>query len=391
MGRKLRILLIEDDEKIHKLVREALPEDEFELRMALETRAGLHEVLRFSPDLILLDYILPEISGMDAIRELKSHQLSKNIPVVVISSGGNQNVIESFYQLGAIDFINKPLIPRILREKIRSLSTNMRLLQRSTARANGNIIGFFGVKGGVGTSTVATNSALFLAKAVEEDGSSVLLMDASKFSSPIRHFFEVNEGTSLCNLMREHPFDLDRDYLYEVLISVSDNLFLLPSAEKLGHLELGQVEDFAVVMHILASAFDYIIVDMDMSLSDSNLWLFENAGTLLLVTNTTRSSLQNLHDTVETLLRIGIDRSKLGLVLNGYDRGEKVDEEELMKFVGVPCLGSFRSYPDKYHDAEESRMPVVAVTRSPAIAEYKKFVDTLLDLSPVPVAEPALY
>ena len=163
MGRKLRILLIEDDEKIHKLVREALPEDEFELRMAVETRAGLHEVLRFSPDLILLDYILPEISGMDAIRELKSHQLSKNIPVVVISTGGNQNVIESFYKLGAIDFINKPLIPRILREKIRSLSSNMRLLQQGTARANGNIIGFFGVKGGVGTSTVATNSALLLA------------------------------------------------------------------------------------------------------------------------------------------------------------------------------------------------------------------------------------
>lgn len=391
MGRKLRILLIEDDEKIHKLVREALPEDEFELRMAVETRAGLHEVLRFSPDLILLDYILPEISGMDAIRELKSHQLSKNIPVVVISSGGNQNVIESFYQLGAIDFISKPLIPRILREKIRSLSSNMRLLQQGSARANGNIIGLFGVKGGVGTSTVATNSALLLAKAVEEEGRSVLLMDASKFSSPIRYFFEVRESTSLCNLMREHPFDLDRDYLYEVLINVSDNLFLLPSAEKLGHLELGQVEDFAVVMHILASAFDYIIVDMDMSFSDSNLWLFENAGTLLLVTNTTRSSLQNLHDTVETLLRIGIDRGKLGLVLNGYDRGERVNEEELMRFVGIPCLGSFRGYPEKYHDAEESRMPVVAVTRSPAIAEYKEFVDTLLDLSPVPVAEPAMY
>jgi Flp pilus assembly CpaE family ATPase len=386
MSRKLKILLIDDDEKTHKVVRETLPEDEFELRTSYETHAGMGEVLKFIPDLILLDYILPEISGMDALRELKSHQLTKNIPVVVMSSAGNQSIIESFYQLGAIDFVNKPLVPRILREKIRSLASNMRLLQKNVATSVGNITGFFGVKGGVGTSTVAANSALLLAKALEDDGKSVLLMDANKFSSAISNFFDVSDGVSLCNLMKEHPFDLDQDYLFEILTRVSDNFYLLPSASKLGHFELGRVDDFAVVIHILSGAFDNIIVDMDMSFGDSNLWLLENVNTLMLVTNGARSSLQNLHETVETLLRIGIDKGKLGLVHNMYDKSDKIDEDGLMRFVGVPRLGVFRNYPDKYRDAEEGRMPVVALTRSPTTAEYKKFVDILIELSPVPVA-----
>jgi len=390
MDRKLKILLIDDDEKIHEVVRDTLPDDEFELETALESREGLHEVLRFSPDLILLDYILPEISGMDALRELKSHKLTKKIPVLVLSSAGNQDIVESFYQLGAIDFIDKPIIPRILREKIRSLSTNMDLLQRNINRAGGNIVGFFGAKGGVGTSTVATNSGLLLSKMADDEERTVLLMDVDKFSSSLRYSFDVRSGATLFDLMQEHPFDLDGEYMLQSLTSVSDNLSVMPSSNKLGQLEQGNVDDFAVVMQIVTTCFDHVIVDMDNSFSDINLWLFEHAANIMIVTTTARSSLQNLHGTVETLLRIGIDRNKLGLVLNRFDPRDKINEDELLKFVGIPCLGTFRNHPEKYIEAEENSIPIAALTRSPATAEYKKFAEVLIDLAPSAVIEAAL-
>ena len=381
MDRKLRVLLIDDDEKIHEVVRETLLDEEFELRTALESREGLQEVLRFNPDLILLDYILPEISGMDALRELKAHRLTKNIPVVIMSSAGNPDIIESFYQLGAIDFIDKPITPRILREKIRSLSTNMNLLQRSINGASGNIIGFFGVKGGVGASTVATNSGLLLSKMADEEKRNVLLMDVSKFASSLRFLFDVKGGATLFDLMQEHPFDLDVDYMLKSLMHVSDSLSVMPSSDRLGQLEQGNVDDFAVVMQVVTNCYDLVIVDMDNSFSDTNLWLFEHAANIMIVTSTSRSSLQNLHGTVETLLRIGIDQNKLGLVLNRFDPRDKITKDELLKFVGVPCLGTFRNHPEKYREAEENNILIATLTRSPATAEYKKFVEVLIDLA----------
>jgi pilus assembly protein CpaE len=389
MARKLRVLLIDDDEEVYKIVRGTLTADEFITRAERDTRTGLREVLRFYPDLILLDYILPEVSGLDALKELKSHHLTKEIPVVVLSTASSHDVVESFYQLGAIDFINKPIIPRILREKIRSLAGNLHLIERSPQPVAGHLIGFLGVKGGTGTSTVAVNTAILLAKAVADEGQRVLLLDTNGFNSSIRYTFDVKEGASLFNLLNEHPFDLDEDYLLSTLTQVTESFYLLPSAEKMGQFEMVREDDFSVLMYILSNYFDYIIVDMDRSFSDANLFILENADSVMLVTNTTRPSLQNLHETVETLRRIGIEKSKLALVLNGFERGEKINGEELRRFVGVPCLGTFRNYPDKYMAAEESRLPATAVPRSPAIAEYNSFVKTILDMSRAQVAEPA--
>jgi pilus assembly protein CpaE len=387
MKRKIRVLLIDDDEKVHDIVRETLTRDEFEFKAEQDTRTGLREVLRFKPDLLILDYILPEVSGMDALKELKSHQLTKEIPVLALSTADSPSVIESFYQLGAIDYITKPIVPRLLREKIRSLAGNLHLIERSNLPAAGHLVGFLGVKGGVGTSTVATSTALFLAQAVEDEGRKVLLLDTNGFSSSIRFFFDVKETASLYNLLREHPFDLDEDYLLGVLTQVADNLYLLPSSERMGQFEMVRDDDFSVVMYILLNYFDYVLVDMDRSFSDANLFILENAETLMLITNTTRPSLQNLHETVETLRRIGIDRNKLALALNGFERGDKITGDELLKFVGVPCLATFRNYPDKYMAAEESRIPAAAMPRSPVTGEYRDFVETIIELTGSEVPE----
>ncbi len=381
MDRKLRVLVIDDDEEVQRTIRDTLPKEEFELKGELEIYAGLREVLRFNPDLLILDYILPEQSGMDALKELKSHHLTKDLPVLVLSSAGNPGVIESFYQLGAMDFISKPIVPRILREKIRSLAENMHLKERPRRHATGEIIGFLGVKGGVGTSTVAANTALLLAQEIASDGKKVLLVDTSSFYSSLKSMFEIKDGRSMFTLIQEHPFDLDKDYLFQRLTQVTDNFYLLPSVEKMGQFETVREEDFSVVMYILANHFDYIFIDMDRSFSDANLFILENADSIMLVTNTTRPSLQNLHDTVETFMRIGIDRGKLGLVLNGFERGEKIKGEELLRFVGVASLVTFKSLPEKYRPAEESRIPAAAVPRSPVTAEYRSFVETILEIS----------
>ena len=383
MSRKIKVLLIDDDEKVHEIVRQTLPEEDFDLRMEKETLPGLREVLRFRPDLILLDYILPEISGMDALRELKGHALTKDMPVIIMSSANNPEIIEGFYHLGAIDYINKPIVPRILREKIRSIIGNLKIIERGVnEEIRTHLVGLFGVKGGVGTSTIAANVALFLAQSSADENRKVLLIDNNCYYSSAKFFFDIKKGDSLYSLLEENPFDLDEDYIFQRLTQVTENFYVLPSIEKMGQFELVHEEEFSAVMHILSTHFDYILIDMDHSFSESNLFIFEHAENVILVTNTTIHSLQNLHDTIATLTRVGIDKNKLAFILNEVDRGDKINVDDLVKFIGIICLSGLRKYPEKYLAAEENRIPVSAIPRSPVALEYKKLVESIIQMSP---------
>jgi pilus assembly protein CpaE len=320
---------------------------------------------------------------MDALREMKSHSLTKDIPVIVMSTANNPEIIEGFYQLGAIDFINKPIVPRILREKIRSIIGNLKILERTANQDfNTHLIGLFGVKGGVGTSTIAANTALSLAQSIADENKKVLLIDNHCYYSSTKFFFDVKKSDCLYQLLEENPFDLDEDFLFQRLTQVNDNLYVMPSIEKMGQFELVQEEEFSAVMHVLSTHFDYILVDMDHSFSESNMFIFEYAETCVLITNTSIHSLQNLHDTISTLSRIGIDKNKLFFILNQVERNEKMNVDELVKYIGVVCLGTFRKYPEKYLAAEENRVPVAALPRSPVAPEYNKLVQAIIEMSP---------
>ncbi len=383
MTRQIKVLSIDDDQDVHDTINETLKGDEFEARNALSAREGLREVLRFQPDIILLDYVMPDVNGYDTIKELKTHNLTRDIPVIVLSSSNDPTVIEGFYQLEAIDFISKPIAPRLLRKKIRSIVMNLKLLDKTPMlSSHSSVIGFFGVKGGVGTSTIAANTALFLAQSLADEGRNVLMLDNNCYYSTTKFTFNVKNRESLFSLLSENPFDLDETTIFERLTRITDNLYVLPSISKMGEFELVREDDFSAILQILAMHFDFIIVDMDRSFSESNLYIFENANAVMLVTNTTGHSLQNMHDTINTLKRIGIQTDKLALVLNMVDKNEKIDEDGLTRYTGVPCVGNFKNLPEKYSLAEENRIPISAIPRSPVAQEYMKLTEAIIDLAP---------
>lgn len=87
---KKKILLIEDDRDLADLYEEVLSEN-YEIKVAFDGKAGL-EMAKNSPDLILLDILLPEVNGFELLKNLKTSQETKKIPVVVLTNLGSKNV-----------------------------------------------------------------------------------------------------------------------------------------------------------------------------------------------------------------------------------------------------------------------------------------------------------
>ncbi|MBI2450803.1 MAG: response regulator [Parcubacteria group bacterium] len=102
-----KILLIEDDEILSRVMAEELIEAGFEVSKAYDGESGLEMARSKKPDAVFLDLLLPKKSGFEVLKELKSAPGTNAIPVIIISMLGADEDIKKGLQLGAIDYIVK--------------------------------------------------------------------------------------------------------------------------------------------------------------------------------------------------------------------------------------------------------------------------------------------
>ncbi len=101
-----KVLLIEDEFYIRELYKNVLNEANIEVDCALDGEEGI-EKAKLKPALILLDIMLPVTNGIDVLRKLKAEKETKDIPVVLISNLGQEEVIKKTLELGAVGYFMK--------------------------------------------------------------------------------------------------------------------------------------------------------------------------------------------------------------------------------------------------------------------------------------------
>ncbi len=102
-----KVLIIEDDDFLRSLAVTKLEKDGFVVSMAGNGQEGLAQVASNIPDLIILDLMLPIMSGFDVLKTLKADDTTKHIKVIVFSNLGEESDIKTCLDLGANDYLVK--------------------------------------------------------------------------------------------------------------------------------------------------------------------------------------------------------------------------------------------------------------------------------------------
>lgn len=159
-----KVLIVDDDEIIRTLLRHTLGGEAYVLLEARDGRQALEVVAREMPDLILLDVMMPELDGMQVLRQLKSDERTCGIPVIIVTALTGEADVAASLEEGAIDHISKPFSELIVRTRVRAALRNRAASAAgdgtTPAPKRGRVIGFAGIKGGVGVTTAAVNTAL---------------------------------------------------------------------------------------------------------------------------------------------------------------------------------------------------------------------------------------
>jgi DNA-binding response OmpR family regulator len=113
-----RILIVDDEASIHEVARAYLERDGFIVYSAHDGREGLELALTKRPALIVLDLMLPDVSGEDVCREVRSRS---DVPILMLTAKSSEDQRVAGLQLGADDYLVKPFSPRELVARIKAI------------------------------------------------------------------------------------------------------------------------------------------------------------------------------------------------------------------------------------------------------------------------------
>ena len=126
-----KILLVEDELAIREMMKFAFYKSDFILLEAEDAEQAQVMIMQEHPDLILLDWMLPGISGLELAQRLKKDTASKEIPIIMLTARGEENDRVRGLDAGADDYVTKPFSPRELMARIKAV------LRRSTPDQDG--------------------------------------------------------------------------------------------------------------------------------------------------------------------------------------------------------------------------------------------------------------
>ncbi|MBQ6016008.1 MAG: response regulator [Bacteroidales bacterium] len=122
---KYNVLAVDDVPLNLLLVEKMLSKFKFRIRKAANGRIALEEIAKERPDLILLDLMMPEVDGFEVLRQVRENPETAGIRIVILSALNSTEDIVKGYQLGANDFITKPII---IEKLVNCVATQLQLL-----------------------------------------------------------------------------------------------------------------------------------------------------------------------------------------------------------------------------------------------------------------------
>jgi len=115
------ILIVDDEKDLLDLLKYNLEVSGYEVMEAETGRDGLYLAEKNSPDLIVLDVMLPDLLGFEILRRLRAKEKTRDVPIIMLTARGEESDVLVGFELGASDYVTKPFSPRELVARVRAV------------------------------------------------------------------------------------------------------------------------------------------------------------------------------------------------------------------------------------------------------------------------------
>lgn len=174
-----RIFVIDDDEQLLRMVGMMLERGGHTISLINDPVIGLQQIKADKPDLLVLDVMMPNMSGHDLAREIRLNKDIEDLPILILTARSQEIDRATALKSGASDYLSKPVTSQELIERVDALLAK---LNGQSSGTDGFVMAFYGFRGGVGKTTLAVNMATALRRISQEE---VCLVDLSPSSGQV--------------------------------------------------------------------------------------------------------------------------------------------------------------------------------------------------------------
>ena len=323
-----------------------------------EKDASLIRTLReIHPEVCLIDLDLDRKLALETVEYLRRTALAP-ISIFAVSSRMDSESIIDAMRSGCTEYLEKPLVADRVQEALVQLSRKKR--DSLVSAVQGKLITLMGVKGGVGTTTLAVHLAYSLAKR----GKKVLLID---------HHPELGEATLhlgleyhnygfyelACNLNR-----MDAELLQGFALKHESGLEVLASPEGLGMTPKTTPEAVQQTLRFLLRMYDYIVIDTHCGFDEQNLAILEASDEFNLIATPQLPSIRSTSRFLDYLLRLNYPMSKSQIVLNRWSKRAPLSVDNIEKALHRKISLIIPNSEQELTEAIATGIPVSVKSRS---------------------------
>ena len=311
-----RILFVDDEAQIRKLVQTFLQRHGYVVTTANDGYEALLAIKKERPHLLITDVSMPNLSGLELTKRLRAEAATARLPIIMLSARKQANDVLAGYAQGADEYVAKPVELAILAAKVELILKRSKVAEEAAGvapTARGQVCLFLHGKGGVGTTTLAVNSAIALASAMIYR---VTLLDLWLEFPNAALLMDLKPQRTLADLSDVRIEDMTDD-LFDLFIAPhTSGVRLVVGADRPELAELVTVPAVHHAIDRLRASFDYVVVDSAATFTQHTLAAIDAADVIFVVTSAHLASLKATTDTLTVLEKLGVPKARVLLALN---------------------------------------------------------------------------
>jgi pilus assembly protein CpaE len=371
-----KILIIDDDLDTLRLVGLMLQKQGYQIAAAGAGQQGLDLAFSDTPDLILLDVMMPQMDGYEVARRLRANGKTSGVPILMFSAKSQLDDKVTGFEAGADDYLTKPTHPTELQAHVKALLARSNKGKTSGPAASpafgqpAYLVGIVAARGGLGVTTVALNLAAVLRKRTNAD---VIMAEFRPGQGTLAADLRLTKETGLNELLNMPYTDITGQLVRDRLAQHSSDIdFLVASPQPRDGILANNIQQFEVILSRLNFMARFVIVDLGVGITPMTQKLFPRFSEILVVTEPFENPLRHSRALLDDLVGLEVDKQRLRVVVNYRLRSEaQLSVPQVQERIKYPIEVTFTPVPELLLQA--IRMQTAAVllqTDSLTVQQY---------------------
>ncbi|MEN8172290.1 MAG: response regulator [Chloroflexota bacterium] len=373
-----KILIIDDDLETLHLVGLLLERKGYDISVAESGQIALEKIEKEIPDLIILDIMMPGMSGIDVARHLRAQESTNLTPIIMFTAKSQIDDRVEGLEAGADAYLAKPSEPKELYAQVKVLLARAKSSQTpipepitQQEQPPGFMIGVLSAKGGLGVSSLATNLGIALHKNTEK---SVLVTDFRPGSSDIGLELGYSNPINLSTLLQMPANAISSKDIIEQMITHHSGIHLLLSPRRAKDaVHTGMIDSFTAIAEQMPFATDYVILDLGPTLPPLTQAVIQFCDEVIIVIEPTTTGAEQAKILMEDLIELGVSEGRMRPVLiNRLRSSIQLGWSDVQEILGRKLTAIFTPAPDLAYMANDQSNPMILLQPNSITAEQFK-------------------